>query len=287
MHYYFLSVSGIAIQLESEEDLSVQEAFIPFLTEQTEPDIRAVFRQTAPLSNMPGQEVYRDGFWQICLNEDGTPVRYFYNTPGDRDPYALAVWNGNTLRVEYLPSEVWRFSELQNCFFYLDLEQILMQHHRLWPHASCVETPLGAILFSGVSGIGKSTQAELWCKYRNARQINGDRPILAKEQGSWLAWGAPYAGSSRCYVNDSCSVSAIIMLQQSKQCSLRRLNLPEAFRALWPGLALHSWDRDYMERASRLAIDLLGSIPVYKFSCTPDEQAVDYLEQALRKDLKL
>ena len=287
MHYYFLSVSGIAIQLESEEDLSVQEAFIPFLTEQTEPDIRAVFRQTAPLSNMPGQEVYRDGFWQICLNEDGTPVRYFYNTPGDRDPYALAVWNGNTLRVEYLPSEVWRFSELQNCFFYLDLEQILMQHHRLWPHASCVETPLGAILFSGVSGIGKSTQAELWCKYRNARQINGDRPILSQEAGRWFAWGAPYAGSSRCYVNDKCPVTAVIMLQQAKECSLRRMNPREAFGAVWKGLALHSWDRAYMEQASDLAMDLVSAIPVYEFCCTPDEQAVNYLDQALRKELKL
>ena len=287
MHYYFLSVSGIAIQLESEEDLSVQEAFIPFLTEQTEPDIRAVFRQTAPLSNMPGQEVYRDGFWQICLGADGTPVRYFYDKPEDQDPYALAEWNGNTLRVEYLPSEVWRFSELQNCFFHLDFEQILILRDRLWLHASCVDTPLGGILFSGVSGIGKSTQANLWCKYRNARQINGDRPILAKEQGSWLAWGAPYAGSSRCYVNDSCPVAAIIMLQQAKECSLRRMKAREAFGAVWKGLALHSWDRAYMEQASDLAMDLVSAIPVYEFCCTPDEQAVDYLEQALRKDLKL
>ena len=284
---YFLSVSGIKLQLKSDQVLSVDEAFLPFLEKVSKPDIRAVFCQTEMLSFSPDQELYRDGGWQVCLREDGIPVRFFYNTPEDQIPYALAIRESNTLRVEYHPSDAWRFSQMQNCFFYLDLEQILMQHHRLWPHASCVETPLGGILFSGVSGIGKSTQAELWCKYRNARQINGDRPILSQEAGRWFAWGAPYAGSSRCYVNDKCPVTAVIMLQQAKECSLRRMNPREAFGAVWKGLALHSWDRAYMEQASNLAMDLVATIAVYEFCCTPDEQAVSYLDQALRKELKL
>ena len=287
MFCYYLSVSGIAIQLESEEELSVPEAFIPFLTEQTEPDIRAVFRQTAMLSHTPSQELYRNNVWQICLSADGYPVRYFYDKPEDQDPYALAIWDGKTLRVEYLPSEVWRFSLLQHCFFCLDMEQILILRNRLWLHASCVDTPLGGILFSGPSGIGKSTQANLWCKYRGARQINCDRPNLSPAGKEWIAWGAPYAGSSRCYVNDNCPVCAIVMLKQADQCSSRRLNLREAFRAIWSGLAIYSWDRDYVERASSLAMKLIETVPVYEFCCTPDEQAVIYLEQALRKELRL
>ena len=42
-------------------------------------------------------------------------------------------------------------------------------------HCSVLKVKSGVILFSGPSGIGKSTQAGLWTKYRKARVINGDR----------------------------------------------------------------------------------------------------------------
>ena len=66
-----------------------------------------------------------------------------------------------------------------------------------------IETAYGGILFSGVSGAGKTTQAELWMQWEQARQINGDRPILvSKVIREWLGCGSPYAGSSECYINE-------------------------------------------------------------------------------------
>ena len=54
---YFLSVSGIKLQLESDLVLSVDEAFLPFLAKASEPDIYAIFRQTDGLSRIPGKEL--------------------------------------------------------------------------------------------------------------------------------------------------------------------------------------------------------------------------------------
>ena len=39
-----------------------------------------------------------------------------------------------------------------------------------------------------------------------------------------------------------------------------------------------------METACDLALELGSSIPVYEFGCTPDLQAVEFLEQGLRKE---
>lgn len=198
----------------------------------------------------------------------------------------MSTWDleNNQVYVECLSSYGQHISEVQGCFYLLGLEKALLKYNRLCIHASCVDTELGGILFSGVSGIGKSTQAELWCRCRNARQINGDRPILAQSEEGWRAWGAPYAGSSRCYVNDCCNVSAIVMLRQEKQCSLRRLDSSEAFREVWKGLTIHSWDKSFVEKALDLTMDLIASVPVYAFGCTPDEAAVDYLERELQKE---
>jgi hypothetical protein len=173
---------------------------------------------------------------------------------------------------------------MQNSFFHVGIESLMLYRERLCFHAACVRTALGGILFSGPSGIGKSTQADLWCKYRGAEQINGDRPILSKGEEGWLAWGSPYAGSSRCYVNASCPVRAIVMLRQAGSCSLRRLSAREAFRAVWSGLTVPAWDAKAMETACDLALELSAAVPVYEFGCTPDAAAVEFLEQGLGKD---
>ena len=286
MYGCFLAVSGIVLQIESDQPLSVEEAFRPFLTEAWQPQLHAVVICAEHLSHSLSREVRRGMAWRYGVDHSGVPVRLFYAAPESGEPYACAAWDREkmTVRVEYLPEESSRFSSLTDIFFYLEMEQILIRNNRLWPHASCVDTELGGILFSGVSGIGKSTQAELWCRCRNARQINGDRPILSRSETGWLAWGAPYAGSSRCYVNDCCNVAAIVMLRQEKECFLRRLGVAEAFREVWRGLPLYSWDRDFMERASSLTMDLVTEVPVYAFGCTPDEAAVRCLEQELRKE---
>ena len=85
-------------------------------------------------------------------------------------------------------------------------------------------------------------------------------------------------------MNESCAVTAIVVLQQAKTCSLQRLSLPEAFRAVWSGLTVYTWDKAFVEKAFDHTMDLIGTVPVFLFRCTPDLFAVEHLEQALRKE---
>lgn len=284
-----LSVAGIRILLESDHPLVKNEEFLPFLTEECAPDIRAVIRNADILPPLPEKPLYTDRFCAVSKTEDGYLRKFFFENGEDPGCCLVSIYDpdGRNVLIEYSQARRPGPLSLQNCFYCLGFESILLHRDKLCLHSSCVDTPLGGILFSGVSGIGKSTQAELWCKYRGARQINGDRPILSKEDRGWMAWGSPYAGSSKYHVNDSCSISAIILLKQGSACSLRRLTPAEGFRGVWPGLTIRSWDPSFVDAASLLAIDLVGKLPVFAFSCTPDEGAVDYLDQALRKELGL
>lgn len=283
---YRLSVAGITFQLDTVIPLVQNKEFTPFLTQSADIDVHAVFRPIEKLPPLPQSLLFSGLAYRDALDDQENPQRFFYETAQDPVHYAVSTLKsgGREIQVDYLESYSRCVSELRNCFVHLGLEAILLYRSKLCLHATCVDTPLGGILFSGVSGIGKSTQAELWCKHRGARQINGDRPILSKEGKSWQAWGSPYAGSSKCHVNDSCAVSAIVLLDQAETCSLRRLGTAEAFRGVWAGLTVRSWDSAFVETASLLTVDLVTSVPVYAFSCTPDEQAVSFLEQELRKE---
>lgn len=286
MYEFDLSVAGISLRLKSDYPVSVDESFRPFMTGCSAPDVHAVFRCVDELPRMPEKLLYKGGSVRIFEDETGNRMRFYYAGACDETPYAVAAEDADgNIQVQYLARETPRVSRLYHCFQHLALESLLIQRNRMFLHAACVRTSLGGLLFSGPSGIGKSTQAELWGRYRDTKQINGDRPILEKGEDSWHAWGAPYAGSSNCYVNENCPVSAIVMLRQEKDCTLRRMTEPEAFRALWSGATVQSWDRAFAERASDLILELIKTVPVFEFGCTPDERAVEFLEQALGKEL--
>lgn len=63
-------------------------------------------------------------------------------------------------------------------------------------HASLIRMERGCVMFSGPSGIGKTTQAKLWNMYKAAEILNGDKVILLPKEEEIEAWGSPWRGSS-------------------------------------------------------------------------------------------
>ena len=284
-----LEIAGVSIALKSFLPWKEEPAFLPFVKPYSAPDFRVEFLQTHTLPEIPGTVLHEDECYRVHPDGRGGYLRSFFDAPRDYTPYALGEYgyDDGLVRIHCLQKGIPCVSELHNSFFHIGLEAMLISRQRLCLHAACVDTPLGGILFSGPSGIGKTTQANLWCSLRGAEQINGDRPVLSRENDGWLAWGSPYAGSSRCHVNRNCPVSAIVMLEQGKSCVVSRLKPMDAFRAVWSGLTIHSWDKGFAERAADLTMELIGKVPVYKLRCTPDENAVLCLEEELRKDFRL
>lgn len=107
---------------------------------------------------------------------------------------------------------------------------------------------------------------------------------MKKENENWKAYGSPYAGSSDYYVNKSTNVKAIIVLEQSKTCSIERLKNSRAFLKLYSGMIVNTWRPDFVERVVDLTKDLIEQIPVYLLKCTPDYEAVKMLKSVLERE---
>lgn len=286
MSQYYLHIGGIRLVMDTDQLLPEEPNFLPFLTAPMEPHWTVRFRQTEKLPPVPERVIHEDVCWRIHSRSEGKYLQSWFDPPRDYSPYAVVSCDAaeKRIQVDYLAKGAHCVNAMHNSFSHLNFEKLLIQHERLCVHAACVQTHLGGILFSGPSGIGKSTQAALWCDHRGGRQINGDRPILSQEGERWRAWGSPYAGSSDCHLNESCPVTAIVMLRQSPECSIRRLNPAQALRSIWSGLTVHTWDEEFVTRAFDLAAELAGQIPVYEFACTPDVEAVAFLEAAIREE---
>lgn len=146
-------------------------------------------------------------------------------------------------------------------------------------HASWIRYADRAILFTGPSGIGKSTQAALWVKHRGAELINGDRAAVFPTATGAQVRGIPYCGSSGVNKNQTMPLAAIVSLSQASENSITPLTGAKAFRQLWEGCSINLWNQDAIDQATQAVANTVSAVPVFHLACTPDERAVQILER--------
>ena len=165
------------------------------------------------------------------------------------------------------------------------LNALLLTHlstrHAIELHSSLVDIHGKGIMFLGPSGIGKTTQAELWMKYRDAEIINGDMVFVKQEPECFLGCGSPWHGSSPYCLNKQVPLSALIVLKQSNGNSIRRLTGFEMVSSVMSSVFFPTWYKEGHEAVCKTFDALLRSVPVYELSCRPDEEAVRLVEETV------
>lgn len=156
-----------------------------------------------------------------------------------------------------------------------------VQNHMLQFHSSIININNRGLMFLGPSGIGKTTQAELWQQYRDALIINGDVVFVQETGNAFLGWGTPWHGSSPYCENTSVPVHAMIVLKQATENSIRELSGFEKVTAVSNSVFYPQWLENGMELCLETLDHLLSSVPVYELSCRPDEDAVRITEEAV------
>lgn len=203
-------------------------------------------------------------------------------TPTSRQVYALYREAGpDRAEISLAPGsrELMRF-ETFFCSL-LALERRMIGLDQLVLHCAYVRYQGTAILFSAPSETGKTTQANLWAKYRGAETVNGDRALLGRVNDRWTAQGWPVCGSSGVCALGSTPIRAIVMLSQAKENTVRRLDTIEAMRLVFGQVTVNRWNPVFTQQATDLVLALCGDVPVYHLGCTISEEAVTCLEKAL------
>lgn len=156
------------------------------------------------------------------------------------------------------------------------LAQIIMQAFRytllsnggLLLHAACVVHDGGAILFCGIPGAGKSTQARLWENVLGAKPLNNDQPAILWDGETAIAHGTPWSGKEPLYKNEGYPIRAIVFVEKSPTDHVERLRPAEAFSLLY----LNNFTvpvRGGVEEVYTTAVEKLAqAVPVYRQYCT-------------------
>lgn len=280
MKDYYFTLAGLRTVLRMPIEISISESMQPFLcANHQKTDCTIILRPCAQLPSFSNDGVWRGLEYYDC--HQGNLRTFHCNAPRAAAFAVTEHFENGNIEIRVLPDYLSYFTGTAGIFNRIGMETLLLQHQGLLLHASLINYKGKAIAFAGPSGIGKSTQADIWRTFLGADIINGDRAALRKERDHWYAYGCPYAGTSGIYKNDREPLAAIIVLGQAEGNRLCQLTAGEAFRYLYPEFSVHHWQKDFVTKATDLCLQLLAETPIYLLECRPDESAATLVKKGL------
>lgn len=144
-------------------------------------------------------------------------------------------------------------------------------------HASSVAVGQSAAVFTGPSGIGKSTHSRLWLRHvSGSHLLNDDQPALRiMPDGDIYVYGTPWSGKTRCYRNECAKLRAIFRMRQACANKSVRLDKAKAFCALIDMTSLIKSDVASFSKISETLAYIAGKVDVCMLYNRPEKEAVD------------
>ncbi len=142
-------------------------------------------------------------------------------------------------------------------------------------HASAVVRDGKAYLFSGHSGVGKSTHVRCWIDSfgGDTRVINDDKPALRFIDGVWYAYGTPWCGKDGININERVPVAGVCFLKRGEKNVIRRLSSAEALMKIL-GQTIFRLSDSELADALMASLELfLSNVPVFELENLPNRDA--------------
>lgn len=279
-----ITIADILIELTSPisaVDLRIEQRMGPFYGISKKPRARAALRwvESAEAPVPQGDLIYDPGSgWKMYRAGDDYYAALTYTGEGGIKQKQCVLrgnpaWSDLTLTEQY-PGAGWTGSLLNSGAGELILRTAIILTGGLVFHSSGIDDNGRGIVFVGHSGAGKSTQVGLWSGEPGVIAMNDDRIAVRADENGVTCYGTPWGGTADIARNHSAPLTALIVLEQSPENSVKPLTPSAAASLLSARAFLPYWDKGLMQLALSNLTAVLERVPVYRLRCRPEKGVI-------------
>jgi len=140
-------------------------------------------------------------------------------------------------------------------------------------HASGVNVARHGYLFSGISGKGKTTMANLWDK-SGARIIHDDRIILRNTGSGYRMYNTPVYDDDKPLESP---VTSIFIIEHGTSNKMLPVKGAAAVSLVMANCIQHNWDSELIARLLGSVSIMCASVPIFKLFFRPDRSVIDHI----------
>ena len=177
---------------------------------------------------------------------------------------------------------------LESLAIYRKIASCLAREDCFLIHAAVIEYRGRAYAFTAKSRVGKSTNISLWKKAfgEDVREINGDKPLVRRVvkdgRAEFIAYGTPWCGKERKYINGSSVLAGFCVLERSEENFIERAD--ESVIPSVLGQMILKTDAEYLSLIMSFANDLFLNVPIYRLGVNMDISAAVLARDVLCKN---
>jgi hypothetical protein len=294
LHSIPITIAETLIELTSPlsaAELGIQARLGPFVGSQKDPLARLALRwEESPTPPAPrGELIYDPGsIWKMYRDSGRDGASYYaamsYESPGQAAQAqgmlrANPAWDDLTL-TEQRAGRYWQ-SLLSIGAGELILRTAILFTGGLVFHSSGLDDNGRGIVFVGHSGVGKSTQLDLWRYETGVIAMNDDRIAVRAGAEGAKCYGTPWGGTSNIARNHTAPLAALVLLEQAPENAILRVPPLAAASLLATRSFLPYWDPALMQRAMLNLNTILTHVPVYRLRCRPEAAVIPLVRSVL------
>jgi len=299
---FCLEIAAFTIRLYTKEKayIYIPEGYVPFIKNTNKkPDVEIEVVQSLPFNPTEGTEVFKayepfefnqssdkNALWNIVEHNNlklvftSEPYRNIY-------PYLAADFFQDkkkwTIYNSELESE--NGTNLLNPLEY-PMGPLLMYHLALYNnavmiHASGIQVGEEGCLFSGFSGVGKSTIAGLWQK-NGYNVINDDRLMIRKIDDKFYIFNTPmiYKDSPK-----KVTLNAAFLLKQHPENYIIPIDGLAGLTKLMAFCIQHHYNKEHINSLMDTIIDISKNIEIFELGFVPDDTVIQLVKKYRKQNI--
>lgn len=279
------TTAGFIITLQSDDgiDLAVENGYIPFVLPEFsgKSDLSIKVEDSIP----KGMDLENEVLFKACND-----TQNFYSISQHEDQYKFIVYDQNcdnriqqvallnkdlsTWTIYTIPDEEGKAYPLRYPMGPLVLYYLTVKFDAIMMHASGIEEESGGRIFSGFSGVGKSTMAAIW-QHSGCKVINDDRLIIRKENEDYVVHNTPMFYPD---IPKKTRLKAVHLIYHSPENTIRKINGALAVSKVMAYCIQNSFNTKFIEHHLEFLSEMCNKIPVYNVGFKPDPSIVDYIK---------
>jgi len=289
--YYNLNIASYNIRVESDSadlELLPSERFLRNIFNENNPDI--IIKVHKSSFDLPGGSA-RVFYAPLVEEINGVPVKKsddfwsVYKFRSDlfiKTIFPYSDQNKSCILRFSLTSRVWDLylnfngdstDPLDYPIDSLILYYLTVMNGDTMVHASAASYAGHGYLFSGVSGKGKTTMAQLWDK-AGANIIHDDRIIIRKMAGEFRMYNTPVY---RDDIPSGCQITKIFLIEHGSNNRLIPIQGANAVSLFLANCIQHNWNHEMVARLMGSVSIMCSVIPIFRLEFRPDRTIVDFI----------
>jgi hypothetical protein len=159
------------------------------------------------------------------------------------------------------------------------LSILLSRGHGVVIHGCGVVADGEGILFSGVSGAGKSTMANLWRKRANTHVIGDERIVVRRVDDRFWMFGTPWPSSAGIASPEEAPLKRVLLIKHAPENCVAPVKASDAVFGLLTRSFSDYSDNSGVAYTLSLLNEIVEQVPCHELGFVPDETVLDFVSQ--------